>query len=148
METTYPRILGIDFGRQRIGVAVSDTLGFLAHPVGVLQASPKLFSELSELVVRYDIQIIIVGNPLSMKGEKSESSEEVTRFVEKLRQIFHKEIILLDERLTSVQAHQILRDSSTRKKRREKSSVDKIAAVLILQSYLDRMKNFEDTEER
>ena len=140
MREIQGRILGIDYGTKRIGIAVSDPMRIIARSVVTLSNTPKLFEELHALISQYQIEIIIVGNPLTLKGEKSFAAMEVEQFVSSLREIFHGEIVFFDERFTSVQANAILFETKKKKQRRDKSLVDKVAASVLLQNYLDQQQ--------
>lgn len=132
------RILGIDFGLRFIGLAISDTLGVIARPLGRYErkneeTEKKFFAELIE---KWEIKEIVIGNPLHMDGRQSKSSQKCKEFADWLKENFSLEPILWDERLTTVQAERILKDSGMTRKRR-KNFIDKLSAVIILQSYLD-----------
>lgn len=132
------RILGIDFGFRYIGLAISDELGIVARPLGKYERrSEELDKEFfRDLIKKWDINEIVVGNPLHLDGRVSESSKKCKEFADWLKENFSLEPILWDERLTTVQAERVLKESGmTRKKRKE--MVDKLSAVIILQSYLD-----------
>lgn len=132
------RILGIDFGFRYIGLAISDELGIVARPLGKYKRrSEELDKEFfRDLIKKWDINEIVVGNPLHLDGRVSESSKKCKEFADWLKENFSLEPILWDERLTTVQAERVLKESGmTRKKRKE--MVDKLSAVIILQSYLD-----------
>lgn len=132
------RILGIDFGFRYIGLAISDELGIVARPLGKYERrSEELDKEFfRDLIKKWDINEIVVGNPLHLDGRVSESSKKCKEFADWLKENFSLEPILWDERLTTVQAERVLKESGmTRKKRKE--MIDKLSAVIILQSYLD-----------
>lgn len=137
----YRRILGIDYGRVRVGVSVSDPLKIIAQTIGTIQNSPHLLEEISALVKQWNIETIVVGNPLTMKGNVAEFTLEVHQFASSLKKVFDGNVVLFDERLTSVQAQLVIRETASRKQQRNKNTIDKIAAVFILQSYLDSKKN-------
>mgnify|MGYP001569286280 CR=1 FL=1 len=132
------RILGIDYGTKRIGVSVCDPFRLFARAVKVINNTQGLYNELHAVIREFDVEKIVVGIPVRMSGEKSAMTYEVEAFVKKLQEIFSGEIILEDERMSSKQAQQVIRDAGTKKKKRQdKGTVDKVAAVLILQAYLD-----------
>ncbi|MDI6767471.1 MAG: Holliday junction resolvase RuvX, partial [Bacteroidota bacterium] len=132
------RILGIDFGSVRIGIAISDPIGIIAQGITVIQNSPNAFDEIKEVIEQYHPVKIVIGMPLNLKGEKGKKAEEVEIFVKELENRFHLEVILADERFTSKIAHRLLQEFGVKKKkRREKERIDKMAAALILQGYLD-----------
>lgn len=132
------RILGIDFGFKYIGLAISDELGIVARPLGKYERkSEELDREFfGDLIKKWEINEIVVGNPLHLDGRVSESSKKCKEFADWLKENFSLEPILWDERLTTVQAERVLKESGmTRRKRKE--VLDKLSAVIILQSYLD-----------
>jgi len=132
------RFLGIDYGRVRLGLALSDEDGVIAHPLPVLRraGSPADLEAIRELVVDRAIERIIVGCPRNMDGSTGEMAEEVMAFVARLEQAVSVPVDTFDERLTSVEADRVLREArAPRRKRR--TLRDGLAAVLILQGYLD-----------
>ncbi len=138
MET---RILAIDYGLKRIGLALSDPLKIFAYPFKTLSNDNKFFYVLKELVDIQGITEIVVGYPLKENGEKSSSTLEVEKFVLRLKENFKIDIILRDERYTSELAKQnILQSVTKKKKRQDKGLVDRNAASIFLQEYLDEKK--------
>jgi len=134
------RILGIDVGRRRIGIAVSDPLRILASGVTVLANTPHVEERIKELVREYAVEKIVVGMPFTLKGEKGQSAEEVEAFVERLKEAITIEIVFWDERFSSSTAHETLITMGVSKKgRRAKGRIDEMAAAIILQGYLDRL---------
>jgi putative Holliday junction resolvase len=135
------RILGIDYGLKRIGLALSDPLKIFAYPFKTITNDQKLIQVLKELLDDQGITEIVVGYPLKENGEKSSSTLEVEKFVQKLKESFKINIILRDERYTSELAKQNILQSVTKKmKRREKGLIDRNAASIFLQEYLDEKK--------
>jgi len=134
----YYRLIGIDVGKKRIGLAQSDLLHSLASPIGAYSPG-EIFKKLDEIISKETVKKIVVGWPVTLKGEEGESVHMVKSFVGELKKKFPDiEIVTLDERFTSVMAKQAMIDSGTpRKKRREKGRVDAVAAAIILQNYLD-----------
>jgi putative Holliday junction resolvase len=135
------RTIGIDYGRARVGVAVSDPLGVFASPLETVPAA-KIIDYLqsyssSETIVRF-----VVGYPVNLNGAPSEAAKDVDAFLKKLKKRFPDiPVTLEDERFTSVLAHRAMIDGGMKKsERRDKASVDKISAAIILQGYLDRKK--------
>ena len=136
------RILGIDFGTQRIGVAVSDPLLCIAQGVGTFKNSEKFFSDLNSLIERYEVGLIVVGLPYSRSGHRGKMAHEVEEFIHKLRGETGLEVVEWDERYTSLLARQTMVTMGVRKKQRQnKARVDEIASALILQSFLDSRKS-------
>ncbi len=139
----HRRILAIDFGLRRIGLAVSDALGLTAQGLQTLERS-RIQSDLErigDLIAEYSVALVIVGHPLSKSGNETSMSTHVAAFAEKLRKYLAVEVLLWDERLTSSEANRILRDSGLGIEKRRKA-VDRMAATLLLQGYLDR-QSFE-----
>jgi putative holliday junction resolvase len=134
------RILAIDTGSVRVGLALSDELGMLAHPLEVLPAEPlsTLIQRLQEIVTEKKVELVLVGLPRNMDGSYGPAAEKVLELVQKLRAQLPIPIKTWDERLTSVQAHRFLDETEiSQKNRREKT--DKVAAAVLLQSYLDSL---------
>jgi putative Holliday junction resolvase len=132
------RIIGVDFGRARIGVAVSDELGFLAHPVETIRAGSGAARRVSEIVLEKNAERVVVGLPRHMNGSAGESAAEALAFAKELRALVACEIVTWDERLSTVAANRALR-ASGRKTRHSRQLVDQVAAQMILQSYLDSL---------
>ena len=132
------RVLGLDVGSKRIGVAVSDLLGITAQGLETLQRQNKRldFEKLAKLIREYKIAQIVVGYPLRMSGEQGLQAEKMQRFADELRERFQLPVHLWDERLTSAQANRLLRATDMSIRRRGQV-VDQMAAVLILQSWME-----------
>jgi putative holliday junction resolvase len=137
-----PRILALDYGRSRIGVAVSDELGLTAQPVATISCKPKdaALSEIGRLVVSFNVRRVIIGLPLTLKGDKATSAVEVERFAQQLERYVSVPIGFWDERMTSALANRLLH-SAQASTRRDKGRVDRAAAAVLLQSYLDHPEN-------
>ena len=142
------RILSIDFGLARLGLAISDEMKMIATPLPTFQAKKKQEDTVQQLLQflekhaaenRYDLEKIIIGMPFNMNGTVGHFADEVKHFISLLQQKLSIPIIPWDERLTSVMADRSLRESSlSRKKRAQK--VDSISALIILQNYLESIK--------
>jgi putative Holliday junction resolvase len=132
------RILALDHGTVRIGVAVSDELKMLAHPLEFIPADPfaDFLVRLKEIIREKEVELILVGMPRNMNGSYGPAALKVQVFVAALKDAITVPIKAWDERLTSVQANKILRDNNVRGDKR-KEQVDKMAAAILLQSYLD-----------
>ena len=130
------RILALDLGEQRIGVALSDSLGWLATPLIVLKCSSREaeLAAIAELVRKHQPEQVIVGYPRSMNGTAGPQAQLVDRYVERLRTRLQVPVILWDERLSTAQAERLVHETG-RRVRRER--IDAAAAAVILQSYLD-----------
>lgn len=132
------RTLGLDVGDKTIGVAASDLLGWTAQGIEtILRTSIKKdLQRLEELVKTYEVTKIVVGLPKNMNGTIGPQGEKVLEFVERLKRRFNVEVVLWDERLTTVAAERSLIEADVSRKKR-KEVIDKMAAVYILQGYLD-----------
>ena len=133
------RILGIDFGRSRIGVAISDELGLLAHPLETIAAGKNALGRIAEIVRDKKIDNVVVGTPRNMDGTFGVAAGETSKFVEQLRTAIPCKISNWDERLTTVAANRALREAG-KKTRATRGYVDQVAAQMILQGYLDRQQ--------
>ena len=133
-----PRVLGLDVGSKTIGVAITDPLGITAQGLETLRRKNKRldFEQLARLVRNYEVSEIVVGYPLRLSGVEGKQSEKMQLFAEELRKKFGLPVHLWDERLTSSQANRILREAELSIKKRGEA-VDRLAAVLILQSWID-----------
>jgi putative holliday junction resolvase len=131
-------ILGLDFGRARIGTAISDELQLLAHPLETIPANKHALSRVAEIVRERKIDHVVAGIPRQMNGQIGTAATGVLHFVEKLRAILPCPVVTWDERLTTVAAHKALRDAG-KKTRQTRGYIDQVAAQMILQSYLDRL---------
>ena len=132
------RYLALDIGKRRIGIALSDALNITAQGFDVIiqDNQEETLGTIKSLVDRYAISKIIIGMPLNMDGTKGESARFAEGFADILKRELSVDIEMIDERLTTVQGERLLLDAGlSRKKRR--ASIDKIAAQLILQTYLD-----------
>lgn len=137
------RFLGLDLGQTRIGVAVSDPLGWTAQPLGTIQArSPKqAVSRICEMVRQYGVGTIVLGLPYKMDGTEGAQATWVRQFGERLtRKIGPVAVVYWDERLTTAASESLLIESGLRRKER-KQHRDKIAAALILQTYLEHRRS-------
>jgi putative Holliday junction resolvase len=129
-------ILALDFGRARIGVAISDELQLLAHPLETILANERATSRVVELVRERNVEHVVAGIPKRMNGQIGTAATEALEFVEKLRAVLPCPVVTWDERLTTVAAHRALRDAG-KKTRDTRGYIDQVAAQMILQSYLD-----------
>ncbi len=132
------RIMAIDYGTKRIGLALTDPLLTFAYPFKTLPNDSSFFNELRKIINEQNILKIILGYPLKESGESSSITEEVLKFKKKLENAFKLEVVLKDERYTSSIAKEIINKTVTKKsKRRDKGLIDKSSAAIILQDYLD-----------
>ena len=135
------RIVAIDYGRKRTGVAVTDTLQLIANGLATVP-SGELVKFLTDYVAREPVERVVVGLPKQMNNELSENMKYVKAFVAQLKRMLPNiPVEYYDERFTSVLAHKAMLEGGLKKKKRqEKGVVDKISAVIILQSYLEHKK--------
>ncbi len=133
------RILAIDYGTKRVGLALSDETGTIGQPLGFLPAEPaaKLFDLLKKTVVERKAEEVVVGIPRNMNGTYGPAAEKAREFAAALQQIVAAPVKTWDERLTTVQANRFLIETGMRREKR-KARVDQTAAAILLQSYLDR----------
>ncbi|MFL6518825.1 MAG: Holliday junction resolvase RuvX [Chthoniobacterales bacterium] len=136
------RIVGIDLGAARIGVAVSDELGLLAHPVETIPAGSGAVRRIAEIVQEKNADRVIVGLPRHMNGATGTGAVDALAFAKKLETILSCPVLTWDERLTTTAANRALRDSG-RKSRNSRQVVDQVAAQMILQGYLDSLQTDE-----
>jgi len=131
------RILAIDYGSRRMGLAVSDALGITAQGLETMQRRNRRadLKYLERLIREYEVKEIVLGYPLKMSGDQGPQSEKVAEFGAVLRQQFGLPVQLWDERLTSAEANRVLREAELSIEKRARA-VDRMAAVLILQSFL------------
>jgi putative Holliday junction resolvase len=135
------RILGLDYGSKRIGVAVCDELGIMAHAVTTITRKNKEsdLEAIANQIKFYSVEKIVVGYPVKLNGTEGRQCEKVNRFIQHLERRFALPVIRWDETLTTKDAEEILVHAGTRRNKRRKV-IDRIAAAIILQSYLDAVK--------
>lgn len=135
------RILGIDYGKVRTGLAITDALGITAQGLETITSNGSdkiILRRLAELLEQYEIEKFVIGNPLNMDGTESKRSRETKDFIHKLKSRFNTiEVISVDERLTTVSAHKTMNDLNINK-HKKKQIVDTLAAVYILENYINR----------
>ncbi|MEP6686036.1 MAG: Holliday junction resolvase RuvX [Verrucomicrobiota bacterium] len=147
MVPVVKRLLGIDFGKARIGLAISDELGFMSHPLETLRMSNlnEVAKRIGEIVREKKIERVVVGLPRNMDGSHGPAAEEALAFVAKLRGQLACDVITWDERLTTVSANRALR-AAGRSTRETRGYIDQVAAQVILQGYLDRLQAIAASE--
>lgn len=140
------RILALDVGDSRIGVAISDELQIIAQALCVIKRNgiTSDIKRIEELCKSYDVAKVVVGLPITLMGEIGIQGQKVLEFIEVLQQALALPVIMRDERLTTVQANKILRELNVSEKRGKKS-VDSIAAAIILESYLGSLTSDRST---
>jgi len=134
------QILGLDLGEARTGVAISDELRMLAHPLETIESNSAetVARRVQKIVLERKVDCVVVGLPRQMNGALGLAAQSAQRFVERLRPLLSCEVVTWDERLSTVAAERALRDAG--KKTRETRGIrDQVAAQIILQSYLDRL---------
>ena len=136
------RILGIDYGTRRIGISLSDPLQIIAQPFDTLPNDELAIRRICDIVETEAVEVVVVGMPLNLKGEKAQKAQEVERFIELLRPATSAEIISWDERFTTTIAHQTMLEMGTKREERRtnKGRIDAMAAAILLQSYIDSRK--------
>ena len=135
------RIMSLDVGSRTIGIACSDALLMTAQGIETIRRTSleKDFNRLQELITEYEVHELVVGMPKNMNGTKGERAEKTEEFVEKMKEVIDLPVTYWDERLSTVMAErQLIAADVSRKKR--KGIIDKMAAVVILQGYLDRLQ--------
>ena len=136
------RILAIDYGRKRTGLAVTDVLRITANPLLTIETN-KLITWLTDYFAHEPVDEVVIGHPTQMNGTDSESMNYIRPFMGVFKKTFpNKPITMYDERFTSVLAHRAMLAGGMKKKdRQDKAVVDKIAACIILEGYLEKIKN-------
>jgi putative holliday junction resolvase len=139
-ETNARRVLAVDYGRRRIGLALSDELGLTARPLATIRrANRRTDLRLLRRICReHSVTRVIVGHPLRLSGEAGEMAVEAARFAERLKRETGIETELVDERLTSWQAGEMAAEAPSSLRQRRRGSLDDVAAAILLREYLDR----------
>jgi putative Holliday junction resolvase len=133
------RLLGLDIGEKRIGVAISDELGMIASPLVTINATGNVLAEMRTLIAKYDIPRIIVGLPVGLSGREGPQAKKVRAVADALAEDLGIEIVYSDERLSSTVAEAALISQGTRRDKR-KQHIDSMAAAVILQGYLENQR--------
>ena len=137
------RILGIDYGDSRVGIAITDPLCIIAQGLETIKYNGNdkiLLNRLEDIINEYDVDVVVVGMPINLKGEETKRAELTHKFIHKLKCRFPKvSIVAMDERLTTVEAHRTMNDLNI-DKRKKKDIVDTISAVYILENYINMNK--------
>ena len=134
--------LGLDLGSKTCGIAISDRTGLIATSLEVIRYNDydELINKLNNIVISRNVDAFVLGNPKNLDGSLSKRSEITLEFKDLLLKKFNMEVIMQDERLSTVEAERMLISNNTKRKNR-KQVIDKIAATIILQSYLDTRNN-------
>jgi putative Holliday junction resolvase len=137
------RILGIDYGSQRIGLSLSDPLNLIAQPIKAMKNNSSLIADLKQLSIRENVKLIVVGMPLNLKGQYAQKAEEVQEFIERLKSEIGIEVVKWDERFTTTIAQKTMISMGTKKKERQKRDgrIDSMAASIMLQGFLDSSRH-------
>ncbi|PWB75276.1 Holliday junction resolvase RuvX [candidate division GN15 bacterium] len=141
-EASDQTILAIDYGSRRIGLAKSDPTGLIASPIGTLEVTSRrdALSKLRRVIDEIRPTAIVIGYPLLASGDMSDKCLEIDRFIEQLTDSYSGPLLRVDEAHSSTEAHQIIHAHGKRVGR-QKKRIDKLAAVIILQRYLDETRN-------
>lgn len=131
--------MGIDYGKKRIGISVSDPLGITAQPIETLENDKGLVGNISRIVKKYDIKKIIIGLPKTLKGEIAEAAKDIRKTAELLKKHLKLPVVEYDERLSTAQTEKMLISADVKRKKR-RDVIDKMAAALILQDYMDSLR--------
>lgn len=139
------RVMALDVGGRRIGVALSDTLRILASPLTTLDARPRAvaLARISGLVAKHEVKVLVVGLPLTLSGEIGPQARLVQEFIEELRRLVVVPIYECDERLTSVEAERMMADAGVKPAER-RARIDELAATIILRDYLESQRGREE----
>ncbi|MDY0087686.1 MAG: Holliday junction resolvase RuvX [Coriobacteriia bacterium] len=129
------RVLALDIGERRVGVAISDASALIASPLEVLDATVRLPEQVSRLVAEHEVGLVVVGLPLTLSGEEGPQAQRVRAEGDRIGDAIDVPLLYHDERLSSAQAHRAMSAQMSSRKRR--GSVDKVAAAIFLQSFLD-----------
>ena len=130
-------VLALDVGDRRIGLAISDPTGMLASPLGVVERGPSDVDDILRVALDNGVTEIVVGLPLTLAGESRAQAGKVRSFVQELRSKTDLPVTMVDERLSTVQAQRMLRESGSGRRGRDRGRLDSAAAAVILQAYLD-----------
>lgn len=139
------RILGLDYGTKTVGVAISDPLGFTAQGIEIIRRDSeakirKTLQRIEELINEYEVESIVLGYPKNMNGTDGERAQKTLEFKETLERRTGIPVVMWDERLTTVSADKVMMESGIRRENR-KEFVDEIAAMFILENYLESLRN-------
>ena len=136
------RIMALDVGDVRIGIAVSDLMGIIANPLETYTRKGNLDADadyIVKLAAEKEVSLIISGLPLGLNGQENEQTAKTREFIDKLKEVCAVPIQYLDERFTTLSAERVLIEGNVRRENRKKV-IDKVAATIILQNYLDRKR--------
>lgn len=139
------RVMGLDVGSKTVGIAVSDPFGWTAQGVEIIRINEEQgefgYERLAELVQEYEVSRFVVGLPKNMNNSIGPRAEASMAYGQKIEELFHLPVVYQDERLTTVQAERMLVEQANASRAKRKKVIDKVAAVMILQNYLDSIGN-------
>lgn len=139
------RVMGLDVGSKTVGIAVSDPFGWTAQGVEIIRINEEQgefgYERLAELVQEYEVSRFVVGLPKNMNNSIGPRAEASMSYGHKIEKLFHLPVVYQDERLTTVQAERMLVEQANASRAKRKKVIDKVAAVMILQNYLDSIGN-------
>lgn len=138
------RVMGLDVGSKTVGVAISDPLGWTAQGLEIIQINENKkefgLDRMAELVEEYQVESFVIGLPKNMNGSIGERAEASMAYGDKLKEIFELPVIYQDERLTTMQVNRMMIEEGDLSRKKRKAVVDKLAAQMILQTYIDKQK--------
>ncbi|MBL1227001.1 Holliday junction resolvase RuvX [Enterococcus sp. BWR-S5] len=139
------RTIGLDVGSKTVGVAVSDLLGWTAQGIEIIRINEEKqefgFDRLGELLKEYEVSKVVVGLPKNMNNSIGPRAEASMAYGKQIEELFQLPVVYQDERLTTVQAERMLVEQANASRAKRKKVIDKVAAVMILQNYLDSVSN-------
>lgn len=140
MAEAKPRILAVDYGKARVGIAISDPMQWFAQPVGTYSPN-KALQQLKQLCEQHEVKTLLIGWPITLDGEEGTATEWVQEYINRIEKVLPRIAILKrDERFSSKRAKEAIRSAGAKRKaRRDKARVDAAAASIILQEYLDEL---------
>ena len=142
MNNDYSRILGIDYGSVRIGLSLSDPLKIIAQGFKTILNNNQTVDEVVKIIAEQDVSKIVVGMPFTLNGAMGSKADEVERFITLLQEKISVDVVRYDERFTSVMAQKSIMSMGAKKKQRQnKAKIDEVASAILLQNYLDSLKN-------
>ncbi len=133
------RILGIDYGTKKIGLAISDETQTIAMPLKVIDSDEDAVETINSIVKENDVKKIVIGLPITLSGTKGKRAIETEEFIDRLKNVLDIEIVEWDERLSTRFSERVLNKANVKGRKNKKKVIDKIAATFILQGYLDSL---------
>ncbi len=133
------RILGIDYGTKKIGLAISDETQTIAMPLKVIESNEEAINTINSIVKENNVKRIVIGLPITLSGTKGKRAIETEEFIDRLKNVLDIEIVEWDERLSTRFSERVLNKANVKGRKNKKKVIDKIAATFILQGYLDSL---------